>query len=407
MSVESHDAKRLQYRGTETTEKEPGSFLAAWEWFSRIVFSIFSVSSVSPCAPCRERSLYVLSLSLFLFAAPAYAEDVLYLYNWNSYLSDETIERFESSCRCRLKQDYYSDNEEMLAKLDAGAIGYDVIVPTGNAVEALIRRQALRPLDKSLLPHLSNIKREFLDTWYDPGNRYSVPYASTVTLLGFNATRLAELGLPTDSWALIFDPEYLKKLKGRVTVLNSQRELMAAAMRYLGHSVQTRDPAQWDAAKRLILRAKPYWATFSNSTYIKDLAIGTIWVAHGYSSDMYRAQQDALEAGRPFAIGFSTPKEGAVLAVDNFVVHRSGRRADLAYRFIDFMLDGANAADISNLIGAGNPNAAATPYIRPEIAGNPAIFPTPQQMRSLEMLRDFDPETRRVLSRMWTEIKVR
>jgi len=96
-----------------------------------------------------------------------------------------------------------------------------------------------------------------------------------------------------------------------------------------------------------------------------------------------------------------------VLAIDNFVLHKSGRRPDLAQRFIDFMLDGRNAADISNLIGAGNPNAAATPHISPEIAGNPAIFPTASDMRRLEMLRDFDPATRRVLSRMWTEIKVR
>jgi len=80
-----------------------------------------------------------------------------------------------------------------------------------------------------------------------------------------------------------------------------------------------------------------------------------------------------------------------VLAIDNFVLHKSGRRPDLAQRFIDFMLDGRNAADISNLIGAGNP----------------AIFPTASDMRRLETLRDFDPVTRRVLSRMWTEIKVR
>jgi hypothetical protein len=155
-----------------------------------------------------------------------------------------------------------------------------------------------------------------------------------------------------------------------VTVLNSQRELMAAAMKYLGYSVQETDPTRWAEAKRLILRAKPYWAAFSNSTYIKDLAIGNIWVAHGYSSDMYRAQQDALEAKRPFAIDFRTPKEGAVLAVDSFVLHKSGQRADLAHQFINFMLDGANAADVSNLIGAGNPNAAATPYISPR---SPAI----------------------------------
>ncbi|TLD44559.1 MAG: Putrescine-binding periplasmic protein SpuD [Accumulibacter sp.] len=348
-----------------------------------------------------------LVLLLVATARPAVATDTLHLYIWNNYLSEETVARFEAQCRCRLRQDYYSDNEEMLAKLEAGAIGYDLLVPTGNAVEALLRQQALRPLDRSRLPHLGNLKAEFRDPWYDPGLRHAVPYATTVTLLGYNATRLAELGLPTDTWALIFEPRHLEKLKGRVTVLNSQRELMGAAMKYLGHSVQETDPARWQEAKRLILRAKPYWATFSNSTYIKDLAVGNIWVAHGYSSDMYRAQQDARDARRPFAIAFRTPKEGAVLAVDNFVLHKSGRRPDLAHQFIDFMLVGANAADVSNLVGAGNPNAAAMPYIDPEIAGNPGIFPPASDLQRLEMLRDFDPKTRRQLSRMWTEIRVR
>jgi spermidine/putrescine transport system substrate-binding protein len=344
---------------------------------------------------------------LLLAVLPARAAEVLYLYNWNNYISEETVRRFEAHCRCELKQDYYSDNEEMLAKLEAGAVGYDLLVPTGNAVESLIRRQALSPLDTSKLPNLKNLKPEFLDAWFDPGNRHSVPYASSITLLGFNVEKMRELGLPTDSWALIFEPKHLARIKGRVTVLNSQRELMAAAMRYLGHSVQERDPARWEEARRLILRAKPYWAAFSNSTYIKDLAIGTVWVAHGYSNDMFRAQQDALAAKRPFSIGFATPKEGAVLAVDSFVLHRSGRRPDLAHRFIDFMLDGRNAADVSNLIGAGNPNAAAMAHITPEIAANPGIFPPPTDIKRLEMLRDFDPKLRRQLSRMWTEIKVR
>ncbi|MCM8595279.1 spermidine/putrescine ABC transporter substrate-binding protein [Accumulibacter sp.] len=351
--------------------------------------------------------LALLAVLLAAVVLPAVAEDVLYLYIWNTYLSDETVHRFEAECRCRLNQDFYSDNEEMLAKLEAGAVGYDLLVPTGNAVETLLRRNALRPLDKARLPNLGNVRAEFRDPWYDPGMRYSVPYATSVTLLGYNATRLAELGLPTDTWALIFEPRHLEKLKGKVTVLNSQRELMAAAMKYLGYSVQETDPARWDQAKRLILRAKPYWATFSNSTYIKDLAIGNIWVAHGYSSDMYRAQLDARDAKRPFVIDFRTPKEGAVLAVDSFVLHRSGGRPDLAHQFINFMLDGRNAGDVSNLIGAGNPNAAATPYIRPEIAANPGIFPSEAESRRLEMLRDFDPQTRRLLSRMWTEIKVR
>jgi spermidine/putrescine transport system substrate-binding protein len=361
-------------------------------------------------SPSRQRRLFLICLLAALtqlLPPSARADDVLHLYNWNNYISDATLRRFEASCSCRVRQDYYSDNEEMLAKLEAGAIGYDLLVPTGNAVESLIRRKALRPLDKALLPHLANAKPEFLNAWFDPGNRHSVPYASTVTLIGYNVERLRALNLPTDTWALIFEPRHLEKVRGKVTVLNSQRELMAAAMKYLGHSAQERDPAKWDEAKRLILRAKPYWATFSNSTYIKDLAIGNIWVAHGYSNDMFRAREDAKAAGRPFSIGFTTPREGAVLAVDSFVLHKSGGRPDLAHKFIDFMLDGENAADVSNLIGAGNTNAAAMPHIKPEIVAEPAIFPPPQTLRELEMLRDFDPKLRRTLSRMWTEIKVR
>ena len=349
----------------------------------------------------------LVGLLLVAIAGGGQAADVLYLYNWNNYISDATMKRFEAQCRCTVKQDFYSDNEEMLAKLEAGAVGYDLLVPTGNAVESLIRRGALRPLEAARLPHLANLKPEFRKPWYDPDERYAVPYATSVTLIGYNVDKMRALGLPTDTWALIFEPRYLAKVKGKVTVLNSQRELMAAAMKYLGHSVQSRDLAEWQQAKRLLLRAKPYWATFSNSTYIKDLAVGNIWVAHGYSNDMWRAQQDAVAAHRPFTIGFTTPKEGAVLAVDNFVLHNSGRRPDLAHRFIDFMLDGANAADVSNLIGAGNPNAVAMAHIQPEIAGNPAIFPPPGELRHLEMLRDFDPQWRRALSRMWTEIKVR
>jgi spermidine/putrescine transport system substrate-binding protein len=355
----------------------------------------------------RRLPAFAFAAVLLLASLPLRAADTLYLYNWNNYISEDTVRRFEAHCRCRVKQDYYSDNEEMLAKLEAGAVGYDILVPTGNAVESLVRRKALRALDKTRLPNFRNLKSEFLDAWFDPGNRYSVPYATSVTLIGFNADKMRELQLPTDSWALIFEPRHLEKLKGRVTVLNSQRELMAAAMKYLGYSVQERDPARWDEAKRLILRAKPYWAAFSNSTYIKDLAIGTVWVAHGYSNDMFRAQQDAVAAKRPFRIDFAMPKEGAVLAVDSFVLHQSGRRPDLAHAFIDFMLAGENAADVSNLIGAGNPNAAAMPYVLPEIAANRGIFMPAADLPRLEMLRDFEPKLRRTLSRIWTEIKVR
>lgn len=334
-------------------------------------------------------------------------ENVLHLFNWNNYIAQATVERFEQSCKCKLAQDYYSDNEEMLAKLAAGATGYDIIVPTGNAMETLIRQGALRPLDKSLLPNFNNLNPAYLNIEFDPGNKYSVPYAYTITLIGYNVEKMRELGLPTDTWAVIFEPKYLSKVKGRVTVLDSQRELMAAALKYLGYSVNDTNEAHWKQAKDLIIRAKPYWAAFNASSYIKELAVGNIWLAHGYSNDMFQAALDAKNTGRNFTIGYSTPKEGAVLAVDNMVLHKSGPRPDLAHQFINFMLEGRNSAELTNLIGSGNPNLDAMKYIKPEIASNSAVFPDKEKLKRLEMLRDLDPRHRRLLSRLWTEIKIR
>jgi spermidine/putrescine transport system substrate-binding protein len=360
--------------------------------------------------------LTLAGISLFLAGCTAKGEnagsaggenDVLHLFNWNNYLAPDSVRRFEAACNCRLSQDYYSDNEEMLAKLAAGASGYDIIVPTGNALDTLLRQGVLRPLDKSLLPNLKNIDPAYLDTPFDPGNKYSVPYAFTLSLLGFNQEKLKEFGLPTDTWALIFEPKYLEKIKGRVTVLDSQRELMAAALRYLGYSVNDASEEHWKQAADLIVRAKPYWAAFSNASYIKELAKGNLWVAHGYSNDMFQAALDAKKTGRPFTISYAAPKEGAVLALDSMVLHRSGNRPDLAHQFINFMLDGRNSAELTNLTGSGNPNEDAMRFIQPEIASNKAIFPDAELLSRLEMLRDLDRRQRRLLSRLWTEIKLR
>jgi spermidine/putrescine transport system substrate-binding protein len=337
---------------------------------------------------------------------PARADDVLHLYNWNNYISAQTVSRFEALCACRVEQDYYSDNEEMLAKLAAGATGYDIIVPTGNALETLIREHALRPLDKSKLPNFRNINPAYLNTPFDPGNRYSVPYAYTITLIGYNVEKMRELGLPTDTWAVIFEPKYLEKLQGRVTVLDSQRELMASALKYLGYSANDTDEAHWRQARDLIIRAKPYWAAFNASSYIKELTVGNIWLVHGYSNDIFQANLDAQKAGRKFHIAASIPREGAVLSLDSMVLHKSGPRPDLALKFINFMLEGANSAELTNLIGSGNPNLDAMRFIKPEIAHDPAIFPDAKTLARLEMLRDLDRNQRRVLSRMWTKIKL-
>lgn len=344
-------------------------------------------------------------LSLCALTPVANATDELHLYNWNNYIAPETVTRFEALCKCKVVQTYYSDNEEMLAKLAAGATGYDIIVPTGNALDALVKQQVLRPLDKAKLPNFKNMNPAYLNRDFDKGNRYSVPYAYTITMLGYNEEKLKSLGITVDSWAVLFDPKYLAKLKGKVTVLDSANELMAAAMKYLGYSINDTNEAHWQQAKDVIMRAKPYWAAFNSSSYIKELTLGDIWLVHGYSNDIFQASLDAAEAGRPFHIRHGMPREGAVLALDNMVIPNFAPRPDLAHLFINFMLSGENSAELSNLIGSGNPNLDAVQYIKPEISKNPAIFPDAQTLNKLEMLLDLDGKKRRIRNRIWTEIR--
>ena len=353
-----------------------------------------------------DKRAFALSLvALAAFALPAAAADKLHLYNWNNYIAPETIKRFEAECKCEVVQTYYSDNEELLAKLAAGAKGYDILVPTGNAVEALIKGGQLQPLDKAKLPNVVNVDPAYLNTSFDPGNRFSVPYAMSTTILGYNDAKMKELGLPTNTWATIFDPTLLQKVKGRVTVLDSASELFAAALIHLGYSANDTDEKHWRQAGHLTKKAKPYWAAFKASPYIKEV------VAYGDGRDkvcvmdIFQANLDAQAAGRPFRIVQGMPKEGAVLAVDSMVIHKSAPRPDLAHKFINFMLEGRNSAELTNLIGSGNPNLAAAQYIKPELKALPAVFPPKDVAARLEQLKELTPAQRRLRNKLWTEIK--
>lgn len=349
----------------------------------------------------------LLLLVLLLLPGLAPAADELRLFNWNNYLAPETLQRFEAQCRCRVIEDFYYDNDELLARVSGKGKGYDVLVPTGFALETLIRQHALAPLEKRKLPNLQNIDPAYLNTVFDRGNRFSAPYAFTVTLLGYNEQKMKELGIPTESWAAIFDPQVLERIKGRVTVLDSPRELLAAALKYLGYSANETDPARWSQAKDVILKAKPYWAAFNASTYINELAEGNVWLAHGYSNDMYQAAVQAQQARKDFTIGFTIPREGAVLALDSMVIPKTAPRPDLAYKFINFALEARTSAELTNATGSGSPNRHAMKSVRPEISRNVAVFPDKTATAKLEMLRDISDKQRRDLRRLWAEIRVK
>lgn len=175
---------------------------------------------------------------------------------------------------------------------------------------------------------------------------------------------------------------------------------------YLGLDPNTNRPEDYRKAAEVIRKAKPYWATFSNASYLKELAVGNIWASLGYSTEFFQAAEDAKAAKRKFTVGYSAQKEGNELGVDTMAILRSAKRPDLAHQFINFMLDGKNAAELTNLNGATNPVAAAQPFIRADLKGNSVLNPSPEQVQKWVILRELNPKERRMVAKLWTEIKV-
>jgi spermidine/putrescine transport system substrate-binding protein len=341
-------------------------------------------------------------------AAPAAAPGgTLNLYNWNDYLDDQTVARFEQQANAKVVQTYYSDNDEMLAKLAAGATGYDVVVPTANAVEVMIRRGDLQPLDRAALTNIGNIRPEFASMPYDPDHKYSVPYAFSVTVIGFNDAALQKAGFATPAgWESIFDPTIACKLKGRITVLDSPDEVFSAAFYDLGIDPNTNSLDDYKKAAELIKKAKACWAAFNSASYSKEMAAGNIWLALGYSNDFWQGNRDATNAKQAFHIVQVIPRQGATLGLDNMVIQKSAANPKLANAFINFMMDGRNSADTSNLTGSGTAYTSALQFIHPEVKSVEAVFPPPEVFKQLHLLRILPAEIRQERSRLWAEIKL-
>ena len=349
----------------------------------------------------------VVATWLALVGMSAQAEPVLRLFNWNNEIAPATLQRFEQHCHCKVVEDYYGDNEEMLDKLAGGSNGYDLVVPTSYALQALIRQHQLHPLDKATLPNFKNLHPDYLqqNRPFDPGNRYGAPLLASLTVLGYNRDKMRQLAIPTNSWAAVFEPRYLSRIKGKVAVLDSPRDVLGSALLYLGKDPNSTRQADWQAAADVIRKAKPYWGSFNNQTYTKALAGGDVWLVLGYSNDLYQVMNDGNAAKRAFQIGYSVQKEGNVLGLDNLAILQGSRQPELAQQFINFMLDGRNAADVSNLIGSINPNRAAAPFFSTTARHDPTIMMPPGQQKRI-LLKGQTAAQRQQLEQLWHDIKL-
>jgi spermidine/putrescine transport system substrate-binding protein len=299
----------------------------------------------------------------------------LTIFTWSDYLKPEVKEKFEKAHNCRVVIDTFDSNEAMLAKLDAGASGYDLLVPSSYAVQALKRKGLLQALDHSLLPNLKYIDTAYLSKALDPEMEISVPYMTAPTCLAHLASKVSDA---KHSWTILDRAD----LKGRITLLDDMREVIGAALKVLGQSLNSSDPDQLAKAADIAIAWKKNIAKFENEQYKSGIASGEFFLVQGYAGDLMQAA-DENEDVRIFI-----PEEGTAFSCDDLCIPKDAKNTALAHQFIDFVSGPEIAAENMESIGYRAPNSAAYTHLTEDFRGSEVLFPPDAVFAKCEPIAD-------------------
>ncbi|APQ11787.1 spermidine/putrescine ABC transporter substrate-binding protein [Pseudomonas oryzihabitans] len=352
----------------------------------------------------------LLAVTTLTVMGTAVAEPTVRVYNWSDYIGETTLEDFQKATGIAPVYDVFDSNETLEGKLLAGHTGYDVVVPSSNFLAKQIKAGAFQKLDKSQLPNWQNLDPALLKQLEksDPGNQYGVPYLWGTNGIGYNVAKVkAALGTDKlDSWAILFEPENLKKLsKCGVSFMDSPDEVYPAVLQYLGLDPNSTNPDDYKKAEAQLLKVRPYITYFHSSKYISDLANGNICVAFGYSGDVFQARSRAAEAKKGVKIGYAIPKEGANLWFDLLAIPKDAQNVKEAHAFINYLLQPEVIAKVSDYVGYANPNPKAGELMNAELRQDQTVYPPQAVMDKLYVMKELPPQILRLETRSWTRVK--
>lgn len=311
---------------------------------------------------------------------------------WSNYVTPEVLQDFERRTGARVVVTNFSSNEELLAKLQAGGGGYDVIVPSDYMVKILVALKLLTPLDRARLPHAAGLDPKLMGLGLDPRNEHALPYQWGTTGIAVNRRKFKGA---IEGWKDVFGR---RELRGKWTLLDDVREGLGAALKLGGRGLNERDPARIADAARRLRGARDEIQAFTSEP-MSLLVEGGAWVAHAYSSD---ALQASARAGG--SIEFIIPAEGGTLWIDHLAVPASARNAAGAHALIDYLLDPETIARVVPSIQVATASVAALPRLPAAYRENRAIFPDAATRARLELLEDLG-DALPAWERSWTEIK--
>ncbi len=336
-------------------------------------------------------------------------ERVVNVYNWFDYIKPELLRQFQAQTGIQVHYDVFDSNETLAAKLLAGHSGYDVVFPSASYLQMLWQAGAIRPLEKSALPNLANMDPLIMGELarHDPGNAHAIAYAWGITGFAYDEEQIrARLPqAPVDSWAMLFDPKVAARFADcGIGLYESPAVIVSSALAWLGEKPDSEDPRVLERAAAALMAVRPFIRKIGTDSLVAQLAEGDLCLIIASNGDALQVRERLRIAGSRRTIGYSIPREGAVMWIDTAAIVADAPHADNARRFLNFLMDAGVAAQNANAIHFPNGNSASQSLVQPQLA-NAAIYPRGAQAARLIPERLGSDAFVRTRTRMWTRFR--
>lgn len=337
--------------------------------------------------------VFTLAISIVLSITGCGGEKKVQLkvYNWGDYIDQSVIGDFEKKYNIDVVYDEFATNEEMYAKIKAGADDYDILVPSDYAIKRMIDEDMLYKLDMSNIPNYKYIDDRFKNLAYDPTNEHSVPYMwGTVGIL-YNKTMVKE---PVDSWKILWDEKYSKQ----ILMLDSLRDSIGITLKMLGYSLNTKDDKELNEAKELLIKQKPLVLAYVGDE-VKDKMIGgEAALAVVWSGDAIYMKRENPD------LEYVIPKEGSNIWFDAVVIPKSSQHKKEAALFINYLCETEVAFKNADFIGYATPHIEAKKMLPIDLISDKSAYPEDGDLKNSEVFEDLAGSLPKY-DRIWTEVK--
>jgi putrescine transport system substrate-binding protein len=360
-----------------------------------------------------------LAVLMTAFQTPAVAQEKLVkLYAWSGYVSPTVLESFSRATGIKTVVETYDTPDEAAAKLAPGNSGYDVVVL--KAVPTLaqaIETGGIQPLDAGRLPGLAGqdpALTKLLAGAGVPADSAGIYLWGTLGLaVRTDLVKKRAEDAPLNSYALLFDPRFAKKLQGcGIGLIDDPMVVLPMALRYLGLDPNKAEQPEWERAAAVVQKIRPYVKTMDSTNLVSGLAGKKLCLATEWNGDAVQAANKLKSTEPPPKAGqaapvidYVVPREGGLLFIDAFAVPKDAPHPEAAYAFLNHLLQPKMIATTASEMGYANAQPGSLDQVYAPLAADPRIFPPDAVKAKLNLVRPLPPDLQIVVDQLWLQIK--